>query len=138
MILLDTSVLSELMKPLPNPDVVHWVDEQPVASLFICAVTRAEIELGIALLPGGKRKEAITSAAQDMFTEFDGRSLVFGDLAAAKYGQLMARQVQNGRSMTVEDGQIAAIALVHGLTLATRNTKDFDGIAGLDLVDPWD
>lgn len=137
MILLDTNVLSELMKAAPEASVVSWMDEQPTTTLFISAITRAEIELGIALLPAGKRKQNIADAAARMFEAFSGRLIVFGELAAIQYGQLVARRTRIGRPITVEDAQIAAIALAHGLRLATRNVRDFEDIPNLELVDPW-
>lgn len=137
MILLDTNVLSELMKPTPDTDVVRWVDAQLVETLYISAITRAEIELGIALLPTGKRKQQVATAAQHMFSQFSGRCLVFGETAAVQYGQLVATRTQNGRPITVEDAQIAAIALAAGLRLATRNEKDFADISGLTMINPW-
>lgn len=137
MILLDTNVLSELMKPVPEEDIVHWVDAQLVDTLYISAITRAEIELGIALLPDGQRKQRIADAAQQMFTQFSGRCLVFGETSAVQYGQLVAVRTRNGRPITVEDAQIAAIALAGGLRLATRNEKDFADIPGLVVVNPW-
>lgn len=137
MILLDTNVLSELMKPHPEARVVAWLDEQPASTLFISAITRAEIELGIALLPDGKRKQNIAAAAKRMFDAFSGRLLVFGELAAIQYGQLVAQRTRIGRPITVEDAQIVAIALAHGLQLATRNVRDFKDIPNLSLTDPW-
>ncbi|WP_420628727.1 type II toxin-antitoxin system VapC family toxin [Candidatus Leptofilum sp.] len=137
MILLDTNVLSELMKPTPEVNVVRWMDDQLVNTLYISAITRAEIELGIALLPNGQRKQQIAFAAQQMFDQFLGRCLVFGEMAAVQYGQLVAARTRNGRPITVEDAQIAAIALAGGLRLATRNEKDFTGISGLIVVNPW-
>jgi hypothetical protein len=125
------------MKADPEPRVIAWVDEQPTATLFISAVTRAEIELGIALLPDGQRKQNIEDAAQRMFAAFSGRLLVFGELAAIQYGQLVAQRTRMGRPITVEDAQIAAIALAHGLRLATRNVRDFTDIPNLYLTDPW-
>ena len=89
MILLDTNVLSELMKPVPEEDVVHWVDAQLVDTLYISAIMRAEIELGIALLPDGQRKQQIADAAQQMFAQFSGRCLVFGETAVAPGGPLL-------------------------------------------------
>lgn len=137
MILLDTNVLSELMKPVPEEDIVHWVDAQLVDTLYISAITRAEIELGIALLPESRRKQRIADAAQQMFAQFSGRCLVFGETSAVQYGQLVAVRTRNGRPITVEDAQIAAIALAGGLRLATRNEKDFADIPGLVVVNPW-
>ena len=137
MFLLDTNVLSELMRPAPNSTVVDWLDQHPGSSLFISAITRAEIELGIALLPEGQRKVRIAQAAERMFGRFEGRCLVFGEMAAIEYGQLVAERTRHGRPITTEDAQIASIALVHGLQLATRNVKDFEGITSLTVVNPW-
>ena len=137
MILLDTNVLSELMKPAPEASVVRWVDDQLVDTLYISAITRAEVELGIALLPEGRRKQQIADAAQQMFVQLSGRCLVFGETAAVQYGQLVAVRTKNGRPITVEDAQIAAIALAGGLRLATRNEKDFADIPGLVVVNTW-
>mgnify|MGYP001262190349 CR=1 FL=1 len=137
MILLDTNVLSELMKPEPESNVVRWEDEQLVETVYISAITRAEIELGIALLPDGQRKKQIAAAAQQGFAQFTGRCLVFGETAAVQYGQLVAARARNGRPITVEDAQIAAIALAGGLRLATRNEKDFANIPGLAVANPW-
>lgn len=137
MFLLDTNVLSELMKPAPNSSVIDWLDQQSGSALFLSAVTRAEIELGIALLPAGQRKQRIANAAERMFDRFSGRCLVFGEMAAIEYGQLVAEQTWQGRPITTEDAQIASIALVHGLQLVTRNVKDFEGITSLEVINPW-
>ena len=139
MILLDTNVLSELMRITPNQTVISWIDEQSAMDLFICAVTKAEIELGLALLPEGKRKDNLSVAAHEMFGDFSpDRCLSFDETAAAKYGVLVASRTKIGRPISVEDAQIAAIALVHGLTMATRNTADFENIDGLKVISPWD
>lgn len=137
MILLDTNVISELMKPNPDQSVVNWLDSQFVSTLNICAVTRAEIELGIALLPAGRRRQNISRAAQNVFMRFSGRCLAFDEMAAVEYAQLVAGRSRRGRPITVEDAQIAATALVAGLELATRNIHDFEQIPGLKLIDPW-
>lgn len=137
MILLDTNVLSELMKPRPEAKVVAWVDAQLTTTLFISSVTRAEIELGLALLPEGKRKRMLETAAQGMFQMFDGRCLEFGEAAASVYARIVSLRIQVGSSITVEDAQIVSIALVYGLDLATRNAKDFSDITGLHLINPW-
>jgi len=137
MILLDTNVLSELMKESPNPDVIDWVNVQPEAKLFISTVTQAEIELGIALLPDGKRKEALAAEATVTFEEFADRCLAFDTLAASEYGSIVAQRIKIGRPIAVEDGMIAAIALAHDLQLATRNIKDFEHIPELVIFNPW-
>jgi predicted nucleic acid-binding protein len=137
MILLDTNVLSELMRPQPETKVVAWVDAQLTTTLFISSVTRAEIELGLALLPEGKRRRMLESAAQGMFQMFAGRCLEFGEAAASVYARIVSLRIQAGSPITVEDAQIASIAIVYGLDLATRNTKDFSDITGLTLINPW-
>ena len=137
MILLDTNVVSEPMKATPTPCVIRWLDDQPDQDLFLCAVTKAEIELSICLLPDGKRKHMLIGATMEMFNEFQGRCLPFDEMAATKYASLVADRTKNGRPIRVEDAQIAAVALTHGLTLATRNINDFDRIRGLNVINPW-
>ena len=137
MILLDTNVLSELMKPAPKPVVVQWLDAQLDSQVFLSAVTKAEIELGIALLPNGKRKDMFTELASTLFDEFQDRILPFDASAASCYANLVAKARKAGRTLSVEDAQIAAITLANRLTLATRNIKDFDFIPDLSLIDPW-
>lgn len=137
MILLDTNVLSEMMRPQPNADVIRWVDNQLTSTLFTNAVTRAEIELGIALLPEGNRKQTLAVLAQEMFEKFLQRCLPFGELAAVHYGRIVAERIKIGRPISVEDAQIASIALANGLRLATRNEKDFAEIPNLVVINPW-
>lgn len=138
MILLDTNVLSELMRPTPHAKVVRWLDAWPEWEVWISAVTVAEIRLGISLLPGGKRKKNFLDIAEQMFREdFPDRCLPFDCDAAGDYALIVAARTRQGYPISVEDGQIAAIARTAGLALATRNTKDFSGITGLELVDPW-
>jgi predicted nucleic acid-binding protein len=137
MILLDTNVLSELMRPEPNVDVIRWVDNQFTSTLFTNAITRAEIELGMALLPEGKRKQTLTVLAQDMFDKFPQRCLSFEELAAVHYGRIVASRIKIGRPISVEDAQIASIALANGLRLATRDEKDFAEIPDLFVINPW-
>ncbi len=138
-ILLDTNVLSELMRPKPAAEVLDWFERQQDVLFFVSAITRAEILLGIALLPAGKRRESFAAAAEHMFDEdFAGHSLAFDGNCATEYALLVAEHIRSGRSISAEDGQIAAIALSHGLPLATRNGKDFRGIEGLTLLNPWE
>ena len=138
MILLDTNVLSELMRPMPDPNVVRWLDAWPEWDVWISAVTVAEIRLGISLLPAGKRKELLLDLAEQMFQEdFPDRCLPFDCEAALEYALIVAERNRQGHPISVEDAQIAAIARTAGLALATRNTKDFSDITGLKLVDPW-
>ena len=137
MILLDTNILAEMMKPGPSQAVVTWLDSMPVSDFCICAITRAEIELGIALLPQGRRRQGLAMSAQKMFSFFEGRCLPFEETATVLFASIFAARQQAGRPISTEDAQIAAIALVHGMKLATRNVKDFDLIDGLSLINPW-
>ncbi len=138
MILLDTNVLSEFMRPQPALQVVAWLDEQPAGEVWISAISRAEIELGLAIMPPGKRQAALARAARAMFEEdFAGRCLPFDEAAAVHYARIVSVRMQLGRPISVEDAQIAAITLTHGMVLATRNTADFAHIEGLGLVNPW-
>lgn len=137
MILLDTNVLSELMRPQPNPVVVAWVDANSDAAL-VSAITQAEISLGIALLPEGKRRDGLASAARQLFDEdLAGRCLPFDSVAAGRFVPIVAERRRLGRPITTQDAQIAAIALANGIPLATRNARDFEGIPALELIDPW-
>ena len=138
MILLDTNVLSELMRPMPDPNVVRWLDAWSEWEVWISAVTVAEIRLGISLLPAGKRKELFLNLAEQMFQEdFPDRCLPFDCEAAREYALIVSERNRQGHPISVEDAQIAAIARTAGLDLATRNTKDFSNITGLQLLDPW-
>ncbi len=137
MILLDTNVLSELMKPAPELAVIQWLDAQLDSQVFLSAITKAEIQLGIALLPNGKRMDTFTRLASDLFDEFQDRILPFDAGAASYYANLVADARKAGRAISVEDAQIAAITQENRLTLATRNTKDFEFIPDLLLINPW-
>lgn len=138
-ILLDTNVLSELMRAKPDATVLGWFKQQKDTRFHACAITQAEILLGIALLPVGKRRDGLLASAEKMFAEdFAGHCLPFDGVASAEYALLVATRSRAGRPITTEDGQIAAIAVCHGLKLATRNGKDFASIEGLTVVNPWD
>ena len=138
MILLDTNVLSEFMRPQPAASVVAWLDEQPAGAVYTSAISRAEIELGLMLMPPGQRQEALSRAAWAMFDEdFAGRCLPFDEDAARHSAAIVSARTRAGRPISVEDAQIAAIALTHRMPLATRNTTDFELIDGLEVVNPW-
>ena len=137
MIVLDTNVLSELMKAEPAEAVLIWVGAQPTSSLFVTAINQAEILYGIGLLPDGRRRSAFEAAAKAMFEEdFDARILAFGSDAAEAYADIAAIRRRQGRPISQLDAQIAAIARSSGATLATRNVADFEG-CDVSLVDPW-
>jgi predicted nucleic acid-binding protein len=137
MILLDTNVVSELMRSHPDPSAVAWVDARPRFELRISAITRAEIELGISLLPEGRRKEGFRDASERLFGQFHGQCLPFDEKAALRYAEVVYACRRAGRPIRVEDAQIATTALAGGSVLATRNVADFEGIAGLTVVDPF-
>lgn len=142
MILLDTNVLSELMRPQPNETVVNWIDAQNRAELFISTITVAEIWYGIARLPDGKRKTTYAAIASKLFDQlFAGRILALEYPSAKLQAEILARREQAGQIISMADAQIAAIC--HAMapadsvpTLATRNIKDFTNL-GLKLVNPW-
>lgn len=137
--LLDTNVLSELMRHAPSSAVMEWFAQHPRATMKTSAITQAEIWTGIALLPTGKRRDALAQAAEDMFAnEWAGHCLPFDSAAASHYAGVRAQRLMAGRPISTEDAQIAAIALAHGLPLVTRNTKDFEGLPSLKVINPWE
>ncbi len=137
MIILDTNVLSELMKPTPAAEVVDWMAAQPAASLYATSITQAEILHGLLLLPAGRRRRALEAAATSMFTEdFAGRILGFGPDEAPPYARIASDRRRGGRPISHFDAQIAAIARSTRAAVATRNLADFEG-CGVALVDPW-
>jgi toxin FitB len=138
MLVLDTNVLSELLKPAPNERVVEWFDHRPRQTLFTTVITRAEIQYGIALLPKGTRRSKLAEAALAIFEEdLADHVLVFDSSAADRYGDIAAKRKIAGRPISQFDAMIAAIASSHRAALATRNMKDFEG-CGVDLENPWD
>lgn len=137
MILLDTNVLSELMRPTPSPAVEKWMSGQPVAGIFLSTITEAELRYGLALLPEGQRQRRLVAQAEAMLVEdFAGRILTFDSPAACAYARIAAARRLSGRPISQADAQIAAIAVSRGAALATRNVADFVG-CGVDVIDPW-
>lgn len=137
MIVLDTNVVSELMRPTPTPAVEQWVAARPAASLFFSVVGEAELRYGVAILAAGRRRDALASAVKAMLRDdFAGRVLPFDSAAARAYAEIAARCRAVGRPVAQADGLIAAIARSRGMALATRNVRDFEEM-GLDLLDPW-
>ncbi|HUL94548.1 MAG TPA: type II toxin-antitoxin system VapC family toxin [Usitatibacter sp.] len=138
MIVLDTNVVSELMRPQPSPEVLDWFAGQPPQSLYVSSVTVAEVLHGVLLLPAGKRRNAILAAARSMFeVEFEARILPFDAQSAYLYAELLVERRRDGRPISSFDAQIAAITAGARAALATRNVGDFQG-CGLKLVNPWD
>ena len=137
MIILDTNVVSELLLVLPNPLVLQWIEKQSPPALHTTAVTEAELRLGAAILPLGKRKTYLTKLIEDTLREdFPERILSFDSAAALLYADMCAHRRSLGRPISQFDGQIAAICKARGATLATRNVADFADM-GLKLINPW-
>ena len=137
MVVLDTNVVSELMRAEPHADVLVWLDERPTRELFVTAVTEAEVRSGIAFLPDGRRRRGIAEAADRAFGGlFVGRVLPFDSAAARAYAEIAAACRAAGRPVSQADGQIAAIARSRGMAVATRNVRDFADM-GIVLIDPW-
>lgn len=138
MILLDTNVISELMRPEPAQAVLDWFGRHDAADLFISAVTEAELRTGVAILPEGQRRERLQLAIDAMIDQdFQGRVLPFDTIAARPYAEIAARRRAAGRPIAEADCQIAAIARAADAPVATRNGKDFEG-CGIGLINPWD
>ena len=138
MIVLDTNVLSELMRPEPHPAVFAWVAAQPRASLYTTSLNRAEVLYGVAALPKGRRKEALAAAAELMFQEdLAGRILPFDGNGAVHYAKLVIDRRDSGAPIEAFDALIAAATLAAGAGIATRDVGGFAG-CGLSVVNPWE
>jgi toxin FitB len=136
MIVLDTNVLSEAMKPVPDPAVHAWLNDQPAETLYLSSVTLAELLFGIGALPGGRRKENLSLALDGLLALFRGRILPFDTEAARRYADLAVTARTAGRGFPTPDGYIAAIAASRGYLVASRDTAPY-AAAGLAVIDPW-
>lgn len=137
MILLDTNVVSEPMKPTPDPTVIHWLDQQPPESLYLSATSQAELLVGISRLPSGKRKRGLDAALTELLHNlFGDRILPFDSAAAEHFAKLVPFAESRGKSIAFADATIAAIAAAHRLTVATRDAAVFQA-AGVPVIDPW-
>ncbi len=137
MIVLDTNVLSETLRPAPDSRVLAWLSGRPRSTLFTTTVTRGEVFYGIRLLPAGARRQGLWDATQAIFNEeFAGQVLNFDDDAADAYAEIAASRKNAGRPISQFDAMIAAMARSRGARLATRNTKDFVDCR-VDVIDPW-
>jgi toxin FitB len=137
-IILDTNVVSEPMKPDGNRGVQTWLDEQIAETLYITSISISELLLGVELLPDGKRKEGLAVALGDLLvTLFGDRVLPFDLQAATLYATRISKARAAGRAISMADGQIAAIAAVHGFTVAARDTAPF-AAAGVPVMNPWE
>ena len=137
MILIDTNVVSEPWRPAPSAAVLAWLDAQAIETLFLSAITVAELRYGIAALPVGKRRTILRDRLEgDVLPLFADRVLAFDLGAAAAYADLMAAARATGKAIGAADGYIAATALAHGLAVATRDVSPFEA-AGLRVINPW-
>lgn len=138
MFLIDTNVISELMRATPAPSVLSWFSTQDPSTLYLSAVTEAELRTGIAILPEGQRRKALKAALDATISEdFEGRILPFDTDAAKAYAEIAAGRRSAGRPIADADCQIAAIAREAAMPVVTRNTRDFEG-CGIGLINPWD
>ena len=137
MILLDTNAVSEPLRPAPDSRVIEWIDAQLLETLFLSAITVAELRAGVALLPAGKRRTGLQHSLETrVLPLFAGRVLPFDLGCTRAYAELMARARAAGLAIASADGYIAAIAAANGLAVATRDTGPFEA-AGLAVIDPW-
>lgn len=136
MIVLDTNIVSEFMRPDPAPSALAWLNSIPRGDIWTTSITVAEIAAGIAMLPGGRRRTQLASGFQKATQGFDERILSFTPAAAMQYGTIVGERTRAGRPISIADAQIAAIVKQAQATLATRNTKDFHG-TDVEVIDPW-
>jgi predicted nucleic acid-binding protein len=136
-IILDTNVLSALMRTAPEPTVVAWVDQQAADDVWITSITLFEARFGLALLPAGRKRRALEAAFRKLVEEdLENRVLGFDQPAAEAAAELVAERQQDGRPVDMRDTQIAGIAVARRATIATRNVRHFDGLS-VPVVDPW-
>jgi predicted nucleic acid-binding protein len=137
MILIDTNVISEIMKLAPSEVVVKWLNDQRSSTLYVSAVTIGEIEYGLRILPEGRRRMQLKERFERFVSlAFAQRVLTYDERAARIYGEIMGLRKEIGRPMSILDGQIAAVARANGFMVATRNTSDFQD-CGIELIDPF-
>lgn len=136
MIILDTNVVSEPLRPAPEPAVLAWLDQQAVETLFLSTISLAELRYGVAALPNGRRKDGLHAGMDRIVALFGPRVLSFDAAAADAYAVIRARARAAGKAIAATDGYIAATAAAHGFSVATRDTGPFE-IAGVPVINPW-
>lgn len=137
MILLDTNVVSEPLRPVPAPCVIEWFNSQPLETLYLSTMTVAELRAGVALMPTGKRKSVLHEKLEkQVLPLFSGRILAFDMASTNAYAGLLARVRQTGYSIETADACIAAVAIANSFTVATRDTSPFEA-AGVTVINPW-
>ena len=138
MIVLDTNVISELSRRVPDPGVLSWLDSLAVSDVATTAITAAELRYGVARLPDGHRKRELTVMVEGILTEdFHGRVLPFDERSSVQYADIVTGRERIGRPIGVADAQIAAVCRDLNAILATRNTADFEE-TGIELINPWE
>ncbi|MDD2408009.1 MAG: type II toxin-antitoxin system VapC family toxin [Tepidiphilus sp.] len=138
MILLDTNVVSEPLRPEPNVRVIDWLDAQPLETLYLSAMTVAELRAGVALMPAGQRRDKLNDCLEkSVLPPFAGRVLAFDLACTNSYAYVLATARRSGSGIRTADGLIAAVAVANGLIVATRNTSPFEA-AGLIVINPWE
>ena len=138
MILVDTNVISEPLRKAPAARVIDWLDAQPLETLFLSAITVAELRFGVAAAPAGKRRDALHDSLEArVLPLFSGRVLAFDMAASRTYAELMARAREVGLAIGTTDGYIAATAAANGMMVATRDTSPFEA-AGVSVINPWE
>ncbi len=136
MIILDTNLVSEPLKPKPDAAVLAWLDRQAPETLYLTTITLAELQAGIEVLPVGKRRQVLQETLTEVVAQFEGRVLSFDQDSAHVFGRVAAGAQAAGNPIHFGDCAIAAIAIRHGFVLATRNVRDYKG-AGIELINPW-
>ena len=137
MIIIDTNVISELLRPTPEPAVEAWLGEQDGLSIYLTAISEAELRYGVAIMTSGKRRDSLGIAIDRiMRDDMSGRILPFDSAAARAFADIAATRRSAGKPISQADCQIAAIARAHTAPVATRNTPDFEGY-GIELINPW-
>ena len=138
MIVLDTNVISEPLRQAPETRVIKWIDAQPIETLYLSAITVAELRFGVASLPAGKRRDRLQESLEKRALPlFAGRVLPFDMSASQSYGELMAKARTAGLAIGTADGYIAATAAANGMMVATRDASPFEA-AGVDVINPWE
>jgi len=138
MIIFDTNVVSELLKPLPNNGVIEWIESLSRQMIFTTTITKAELMYGVSILPEGQKKLGKLNDLRDILdNDFNGKILSFDSDAADKFAEIAALRKASGKPISQFDAMIAAITKSRGARLATRNTRDFDGCA-IEIINPWE
>jgi predicted nucleic acid-binding protein len=138
MIIIDTNIISETFRPVPDRTVADWLRRQPLSEVFVTSVNKAELLTGLALMSDGKRKQALADAIERFFEEsLMTPVLGFEEAAAIQYARIFSHRRKSGRPISEMDCEIAAIALTHGYSVATRNVWDFDN-CGVEIINPWE